>query len=105
MHVKDRLEEQVFVGVQHSHDTQQPNGTAPLERSKRHRAVLAKEIGKANCGSECINRQSLVHCDSKTCPCGALCSNRHFSDPFHASLHHGLFAFSNLGMHSHLHFS
>lgn len=31
------------------------------------------------CVDGCLNRVSMVHCDSKTCPCGETCSNR----PFH----------------------
>ncbi len=50
--------------------------TQPTERSKRPRASLRREVGKADCGADCMNRQSFVHCDSKTCPCGTSCSNR-----------------------------
>jgi hypothetical protein len=31
------------------------------------------------CHRDCLNRLSHIHCDPRTCPCGALCSNR----PFH----------------------
>ncbi|GAB4819069.1 hypothetical protein N2152v2_006115 [Parachlorella kessleri] len=30
------------------------------------------------CGDNCLNRLSLIHCDSRTCPCGERCSNRPF---------------------------
>lgn len=31
------------------------------------------------CQDGCLNRLSYIHCDPRTCPCGAYCSNR----PFH----------------------
>lgn len=32
-----------------------------------------------HCSESCLNRLSLIHCDTKSCPCGELCTNK----PFH----------------------
>ena len=56
--------------------TQPLEALPPPERSKRARTSLVKDVSRANCGPECINRQSYVHCDEKTCPCGSFCTNR-----------------------------
>ena len=48
----------------------------PVERSVRVRAPVVQENGNSGCGPDCMNRQSYVHCDAKTCPCGEQCTNR-----------------------------
>lgn len=36
------------------------------------------EDGSAPTSTGCRNRQAMIHCDPKTCPCGELCSNKAF---------------------------
>ena len=38
----------------------------------------ATEDGSAPSTSGCRNRQAMIHCDPKTCPCGELCTNKAF---------------------------
>ena len=40
-------------------------------------------VHRDSCRSDCLNRLSFIHCDSKTCPAGVRCSNR----PFHQLKH------------------
>lgn len=41
---------------------------------------LPLQAAREGCTEDCLNRHSFIHCDPKSCPCGAVCSNR----PFHA---------------------
>lgn len=46
------------------------------ERNMRARSKIVGEAGKQNCGPDCVNRQSFIHCDPKSCPCGTDCTNK-----------------------------
>ena len=52
------------------------NGDLAADRVGRARSRGGNELGKLNCGPDCVNRQSFIHCDPRTCPAGAQCANR-----------------------------